>query len=111
MVRFGSGRILITLTDSTDTASVYYLSTKDSTLQTSDGVRVGMTVEQLNARIGPLEYAEGECGLYTYSKRRPYLGIGLTLPADSADCGNLAPKPPALPRGSVIWKIFLHHAT
>jgi hypothetical protein len=111
MVRFGSGAVLVTLADTTDTAAVYYLATTDTVLRTRDGVHIGMPVDSLAAQLGPLEFVEGECSLYAASKRRPYLGIQLTLPADSLDCGNLVPVSPALPRGSRVAKIFLHSAT
>ena len=111
MVRFGVGTVLITLTDTTDTASVYYLSTTSTALRTVDGVHIAMPVDSLNARLGPLEFVEGECGLFAVSRRRPHLGAQLTLPADSLECGSLAPRPPALPRGSVVAKLFLHRAT
>lgn len=110
MVRFGTAVVLVTLTDTTDAATVYYLATTDPLIRTSDGVHVGMSVDSLNARLGPLEFLEGECGLYAASKRRPHLGIQLTLPADSVDCGSLVPKPPSLPRGSRVATIFLHRA-
>ena len=111
MTRFGSGLILVTLTDTTDTATAYYLSTRDPAFHTLDGVHVGMTVDSLQARLGTLEFVEGECGLYARSAKQPYLGIQLSLPADSLDCGYLVPTPPALPRGSVVVKLFLHSAT
>ena len=104
-VRFGSGTVLITLTDTSDTAAIYYLSTTDSTLQTSDGVHVGMSVGDLRSRLGPLEFVEGEGGLYAYTKRRPNLGIQLTVP-DSTGIKPLAPS-----HSSKVEKIFLHSAT
>ena len=110
MVRFGTAVVLVTLTDTTDTATVYYLTTTDTLFRTSDGVHIGMPVDSLNARLGPVEFVEGECGLYAVSARRPHLGIQLTLPGDSLDCGSLVPKPPALPRGARVAKIFLHSA-
>jgi len=110
MVRFGSATVLVTLTDTSDTATAYYLSTSDTSLHTLDGLRVGQSVADVNTKIGPLEFLEGECGLYASSKRRPSLGIHLTTPADSLECGNLVPKPPALPPGSRVAEIFLHSA-
>ena len=110
MVRFGLAAVLITLTDTTDTATVYYLSTSDTTLRTLDGIHVGEAIKQVADAIGPLEFEEGECGLFASSRRRPNLGLHLSLPGDSLECGNLVPKPPALPRGSEVVEIFLHGA-
>jgi hypothetical protein len=111
MVRFGSAAVLVTLTDTTDTASIHYLSTTDTVFRTPDGVHVGMPVDSLSARLGSLEFLEGECSLYASAPGRPHLGIQLTLPMDSRDCGALVPTPPTLPRGSVVAKLFLHRAT
>ncbi len=111
MVRIGSGTVLVTLTDTSETASVYYLSTTDTAFHTSGGAHVGMPVDSLSARLGPLEFLEGECGLYAKAPGHPYLGIQLTLASDSRDCGDLVPTPPDLPRGSVVAKLFLHGAT
>jgi hypothetical protein len=111
MVRFGSATVLITLTDTSDTGTIYYLSTSDTSLHTLDGIRVGQPVTEVDKRVGPLKFLEGECGLYASSKRRPTLGIHLTLPADSLDCGKLVPKAHALPHGSRVAEIFLHSAT
>jgi hypothetical protein len=111
MVRFGSAAVLVTLTDTTDTASIYYLSTMDTAFRTPEGVHVGMPVDSLSSRLGRLEFLEGECGLYASAPRYPHLGVQLTLPSDSLDCGHLVPTPPALPRGSVVSKLFLHRAT
>ena len=110
MVRFGSGTVMITLTDTSDTATVYYLSTTDTSFRTRNGLHVGQSIDSVSKVIGPLDFEEGECGLFASSKREPNLGLRLTLPADSVDCGNLVPKPPALPRGSRLAQIFLHSA-
>jgi hypothetical protein len=111
MVRIGPGIVLVTLTDTTDSARIQYLSTADSAFRTSEGVRVGMPVEELPSRIGPLTFLEGECGLFAGSVRHPELGVQLTLPSGATECGELVPTPPGLLHGAVVAKLFLHRAT
>jgi hypothetical protein len=109
LVRVSGGAVLVTFSDTTAAARVVYLAVEDSVFSTPEGVRVGNSVTGVQAKLGLLEFIEGECTLYASTRARPRLGIQLTLPSGRADCGFLVPKPPALPRGSVVARLFVHY--
>jgi hypothetical protein len=107
-VRFGRVLVLVTLTDTTQDGTVYYLATTSHSARTRDGVHINMSIDSAASLLGRVEFFEEECSLYAHFPSRPHLCMQLTLPADSLDCGMLVPTPPALPRGSRVAKLFLH---
>jgi hypothetical protein len=107
-IRFGAVVVVATLSDTLPDSRVVYLATASPAARTAEGVHVNMPVDSVVLLLGTPRFDEAECSLYANFSGNPHLGVLLTLPADSLDCGQLAPRPPALPRGSRVARMLLH---
>jgi hypothetical protein len=106
-VRLGSMVVVATMEDTTLTARVVILGTGSPGSVNSEGVRIGMPMDSVPARLGSPQLIENDCALYATFAGHPRLGMRLTHP-EGADCGDLAPRPPRLPHGSRVERLFLH---
>lgn len=78
-VNLGGASVMLVLTDTLSSSTIFSLLSKDERLRTSEGIGVGSTVQQLRQRYGTLTLGEAECWLYATLARAPGLSFRVTI--------------------------------